>query len=66
MGYLYEAIHSAKEEMLRRFQRKMTKVQPFLNIINNRWDEQLYRKLVAMSRLHKLITLTSNTTHKIV
>jgi predicted component of type VI protein secretion system len=66
MGYLYEAIHSAKEEMLRRFQRKMTKVQPFLNIINNRWDEQLYRKLVAMSRSHKLITLTSNTTHKIV
>jgi predicted component of type VI protein secretion system len=66
MGYLYEAIHSAKEEMLRRFQRKMTKVQPFLNIINNRWDEQLYRKLVTMSRSHKLITLASNTTHKIV
>jgi predicted component of type VI protein secretion system len=45
MGYLYEAIHSTKEEMLRRLQRKMTKVQPFLDIINNRWDEQLYRKL---------------------
>jgi len=47
MRYLYEAIHSVKEEMLRRFQRKMTEVQPFLNIINNRWDEQLYRKLYA-------------------
>jgi hypothetical protein len=47
MGYLYEAIHSAKEEMLRRFQRKRAKVQPFLDIINTRWDGQLYRKLYA-------------------
>jgi hypothetical protein len=46
MGYLYEAIHSAKEEMLR-FQKKRTKVQPFIDIINNRWDGQLYRKLYA-------------------
>ena len=36
MGYLYEAIHFAKEEMLRRFQKKRTKVQPFIDIINNR------------------------------
>jgi hypothetical protein len=47
MGYLYEAIHSAKEEMLRGFQRKRTKVQPFLDIINTRWDGQLYKKLYA-------------------
>jgi predicted component of type VI protein secretion system len=47
MGYLYEAIHSTKEEMLRRFQKKRTKVQPFIDIINNRWDGQLYRKLYA-------------------
>jgi hypothetical protein len=47
MRYLYEAIHSTKEEMLRRFQRKRAKVQPFLDIINNRWDEQLYMKLYA-------------------
>ena len=46
MGYLYEAIHSAKEEMLI-FQKKRTKVQPFIDIINNRWDGQLYRKLYA-------------------
>jgi hypothetical protein len=36
MGYLYEAIHSVKEEMLRIFQKKRTKVQPFIDIINNR------------------------------
>jgi hypothetical protein len=37
MRYLYEAIHSAKEEILKRFQKKRAKVQPFLDIINNRW-----------------------------
>jgi hypothetical protein len=47
VGYLYEAIHSAKEEMLRRFQKKRTKMQPFIDIINSRWDGQLYRKLYA-------------------
>jgi len=41
MRYIYEAIHSANEEMLGRFQKKRTKVQPFLDIINNRWDGQL-------------------------
>ena len=36
MRYLYEAIHSVDEEMLRRFQKNRSKVQPFLDIINNR------------------------------
>jgi len=36
MRYLYEAIDSAKEEILKRFQKKRAKVQPFLDIINNR------------------------------
>jgi hypothetical protein len=34
MRFLYEAIHSTKKEMLRRFQKKRTKVQPFLDIIS--------------------------------
>jgi len=38
MGCLYEAIHSAKEKMLRIFQKRRIKVQAFLDIINNRWD----------------------------
>jgi hypothetical protein len=38
MGCLYEAIHSAKEKMLRRFQKRRIKVQAFPDIINNRWD----------------------------
>jgi hypothetical protein len=38
MGSLYEAIHSAKEKMLRIFQKRRIKVQAFLDIINNRWD----------------------------
>ena len=47
MRYLYDAIHYAKEEMLRRFQKKRARVQPFMDIINNRWDGQLYRNLYA-------------------
>jgi hypothetical protein len=47
MGYLYNAIHYAKEEMLRRFQKRKARVKPFIDIINNRWDGQLYRNLYA-------------------
>jgi len=47
MWYLYDAIHHAKEEMLRRFQKIKARVKPFIDIINNRWDEQLYRNLYA-------------------
>ena len=37
MRYLYVAIHYAKEEILKRIKKKRAKVQPFLDIINNRW-----------------------------
>jgi hypothetical protein len=47
MGYLYDAIHYAKEEMLMRFQKRKAWVKPFIDIINNRWDGQLYRNLYA-------------------
>nr|XP_034903226.1 uncharacterized protein LOC118040408 [Populus alba] len=40
MGYLYDAIHHAKEEMMRRFQKRKPTVKPFIDIINNRWDGQ--------------------------
>jgi hypothetical protein len=38
MGYLYDAIHHAKEEMMRRFQKRKARVKPFIDIISNRWD----------------------------
>ena len=47
MGYLYDAIHHAKEEMMRRFQKRKPRVKPFIDIINNRWDRQFYRNLFA-------------------
>ncbi|XP_052305043.1 uncharacterized protein LOC112325050 [Populus trichocarpa] len=47
MGYLYDVIHHAKEEMMRRFQKRKARVKPFIDIINNRWDGQLYRNLYA-------------------
>ncbi|XP_061960409.1 uncharacterized protein LOC133681385 [Populus nigra] len=33
MGYLYDAIHHAKEEMMRRFQKRKARVKPFIDII---------------------------------
>ncbi|XP_061953601.1 uncharacterized protein LOC133676049 [Populus nigra] len=47
MRYLYDAIHHAKEEMVRRFQKRKARVKPFIDIINNRWDGQFYRNLYA-------------------
>ncbi|XP_011048650.1 PREDICTED: uncharacterized protein LOC105142630 [Populus euphratica] len=47
MGYLYDAIHHAKEEMMRRFQKRKPRVKPFIDIINIRWDGQFYRNLYA-------------------
>eukprot|EP00258_Populus_trichocarpa_P032959 XP_024448978.1 uncharacterized protein LOC112326009 [Populus trichocarpa] len=38
MGYLYDVIHHAKEEMMRRFQKRKARVKPFIDIISNRWD----------------------------
>jgi hypothetical protein len=47
MGYLFGAIHAAKEEIVRRFQRKKKMAQPFLEIIDARWDNQLSKDLHA-------------------
>ena len=47
MRYLYDAIHHAKEEMMRRFQKRKARVKPFIDIISNRWDGQFYRHLYA-------------------
>jgi len=47
MRYLYDAIHHAKEEMMRRFQKRKARVKPFIDIINNQWEGQLYRNLYA-------------------
>ncbi|KAG4399713.1 hypothetical protein AAZX31_08G274000 [Glycine max] len=37
MGFLYQAMYKAKEEMIRRFQ-KNKKVEPYLNILDRHWD----------------------------
>jgi hypothetical protein len=36
MGYLYDAIHHAKEEMMRIFQKRNARVKSFIDIISNR------------------------------
>ena len=36
MGYLYLVMYKAREEMVKRFQRNKTKVEPYLNILDRR------------------------------
>jgi hypothetical protein len=47
MGFLYINMYKAREEMVKRFQRNKTKVEPYLKIINDRWDSQLRKNLHA-------------------
>ncbi|XP_019432948.1 PREDICTED: uncharacterized protein LOC109339874 [Lupinus angustifolius] len=48
MGFLYQAFYKAREEMVKRFQRNKKKVEPYLNIIDSRWDSQLRKNLHAV------------------
>lgn len=45
MGYLYAAIHTTRQELLTRFARREKIVDPYLRIIDSRWDSQLHKNL---------------------
>ncbi|XP_058732906.1 uncharacterized protein LOC131604488 [Vicia villosa] len=47
MGILYKSIVKARKEMVRRFQRNKKKVDPYLKILDKRWDSQLRKNLHA-------------------
>ncbi|XP_058727094.1 uncharacterized protein LOC131598519 [Vicia villosa] len=47
MGYLYRAMYKAIEEIEKRFRRNKLKVEPYLKILDNRWDAQLRKNLHA-------------------
>ncbi|KAK2443315.1 hypothetical protein QL285_014429 [Trifolium repens] len=47
MGYLYRAMYKAREEIEKRFKRNKVKVEPYLKILDNRWDAQLRKNLLA-------------------
>ncbi|KAL4287829.1 hypothetical protein AHAS_Ahas19G0225300 [Arachis hypogaea] len=47
MGYLYQAIYKAREEMVMRFQKRKKVVDPYLKILDTRWDAQLKKNLHA-------------------
>lgn len=40
-GYLFDAFLQAMNEMMRRFQRRKKVVEPYLQIVDARWDRQL-------------------------
>ncbi|XP_015965276.1 uncharacterized protein LOC107489009 [Arachis duranensis] len=46
-GFLYQAFNKAREEMVKRFQQKKKIVEPYLKILDTRWDSQLKKKLLA-------------------
>ena len=48
MGYMYNSIHRAKVEMLRRFQ-KRRRVKPYIEILETHWDSQLMKNLHVAS-----------------
>ncbi|KAH7681328.1 Ribonuclease H-like protein [Dioscorea alata] len=43
MGFIYEAIDKAREETRKRFQRRKKRVEPYLKIVDSRWDRQLHK-----------------------
>ena len=47
MGFLYAAFHKAREEMIKRFQRRKQVIEPYLAIIDKRWDKQLNKNIHA-------------------
>ncbi|XP_073109325.1 uncharacterized protein [Elaeis guineensis] len=47
MGYLYHAMHQARDEMIKRFRRRKIIVEPYLRIVDSRWDLQLHQNLHA-------------------
>ncbi|XLR40515.1 hypothetical protein S83_025175, partial [Arachis hypogaea] len=47
MGFLYQAMYKAREDMVKRFQKRKRVVEPYLKILDSRWDLQLKRNLHA-------------------
>lgn len=47
MGYLYAVMHKAWEEMIRRFQRRKKRIEPYFRIVESHWDKQLHKNLHA-------------------
>ncbi|XP_042963296.1 uncharacterized protein LOC122297331 [Carya illinoinensis] len=47
MGYLYDAMERAKENIKARFKNKVTTYMPFIKIIDAMWDKQLHSPLNA-------------------
>nr|XP_025703529.1 uncharacterized protein LOC112805350 [Arachis hypogaea] len=47
MGFLYQAMYKAREDMVKRFHKRKRVVEPYLKILDSRWDLQLKRNLHA-------------------
>ncbi|XP_015945424.1 uncharacterized protein LOC107470540 [Arachis duranensis] len=45
IGFLYQAIYKVREEMVKRFQKIKTVVDPYLKILATRWDLELRKDL---------------------
>ncbi|XLR17376.1 hypothetical protein S83_045314 [Arachis hypogaea] len=48
IGFLYQAIYKAREEMVKRFQKIKRVVDPYLKILDTHWDSHLRKNLHAV------------------
>ncbi|XP_075645545.1 uncharacterized protein LOC142616613 [Castanea sativa] len=58
MGYLYEAMDKAKENIKVRSKNKISAYIPFTSVIDARWDKQLYSPLHVAAEESKFLLLT--------
>ncbi|PKI75765.1 hypothetical protein CRG98_003808 [Punica granatum] len=47
LGFLLETMYKAREEMLKRFNKRKKKIESYINILDARWDRQLHKNLHA-------------------
>ncbi|XLR48319.1 hypothetical protein S83_032979, partial [Arachis hypogaea] len=48
IGFLYQAMYKAREDMVKKFQKRKRVVEPYLKILDSRWDLQFKRNLHAV------------------
>ncbi|XLR69433.1 hypothetical protein S83_020105, partial [Arachis hypogaea] len=60
MCFLYQAFNKVREEMVKRFQQRKKIVEPYLKILDTRWDSQL-KKIFMLLAIELNTKLTSET-----
>ncbi|KAL9674288.1 hypothetical protein QQ045_030560 [Rhodiola kirilowii] len=65
MSFLYRAIYKARDKMMWRFRMNKKKIEPYLEILDRRWDLQLRKNLHAAGYSHGDLDLKSKLTSEL-